>query len=138
MTFPVDRREPNRSGPGLKDWKPPLSAEELRHIARTLRTGVPVDDLYDIIDASVGRPDEPTMLAMTERLRGALMQLVNAVVERDGEELAPGLANLVEQARECRVAEALPGGPHAQLRRLSIITEGLLENLLTGMPEVSA
>ncbi|MCX5278092.1 DUF6415 family natural product biosynthesis protein [Streptomyces virginiae] len=138
MTSAIVQREPNRSGPRLKDWEPPMSAEELRHLARTLRTGVPVDDLYDIIDASVGRPDEPTMLAMTERLRGALMQLVNAVVERDGEMLAPQLADLVKQARELRVAEALPGGPHAQLRRLAIVTEGLLENLLEGMPEVSA
>ncbi|MGW1764493.1 DUF6415 family natural product biosynthesis protein [Streptomyces sp. NPDC002073] len=130
MTSSLVQREPNPAGHRLDDWEQPLSSEELLRLARTLRTGVSVDDLYDIIDAAAGQPDDPAVLDMTERLRGALMQLVNAVLERDGDELGPAVAGLVEQAQTLREADSPSGGPLAHLRRLSIIAEGLLEDLL--------
>ncbi|MFH8642051.1 DUF6415 family natural product biosynthesis protein [Streptomyces goshikiensis] len=123
-----------------EEWVPPLSARDLQRLARHLRTGVSVEDLFDIIGEVQEQGhalDEAAVLDKTDRLRGALMQLVDAVLERDGDTPDDAVKALVEQARTLRQEE--PTGrinPLGHLRRLAIVTEALMEALLEGMPEV--
>ncbi|AYV32889.1 hypothetical protein EES41_39645 (plasmid) [Streptomyces sp. ADI95-16] len=121
-------------------WTPPLPARDLRRLASHLRTGVSVDDLFQIIEEVQEQGHalkEPDVLSKTERLRGALMQLVDAVLERDGDLSDEPVKTLVNRARTLRQEE--PTGrinSLAYLRRLAIVTEALMEALLAGMPEV--
>ncbi|MFF4456801.1 DUF6415 family natural product biosynthesis protein [Streptomyces goshikiensis] len=99
-----------------------------------------VEDLLDLIGdiQEQGHAlDEPAVLDKTDRLRGALMQLVDAVLERDGDAPADTAKALVDRARTLRQEE--PAGrisPLAHLRRFAIVTEALMEALLEGIPEV--
>ncbi|MFD4933389.1 DUF6415 family natural product biosynthesis protein [Streptomyces virginiae] len=122
-----------------EEWVPPLPAEELRRLARHLRTGLAVDDLFDVIEQVIEKGhtlDEAMVLDKAERLRGALMQLVDEVLERDRERPAAPVKALIEQARTLRGEEPPKHlSPLAHLRRLAVITDALLNVLLEGMPE---
>ncbi|MFJ7209680.1 DUF6415 family natural product biosynthesis protein [Streptomyces sp. NPDC098789] len=138
---PLDIRTPEDVP--AEGWRPPLPASELWRLARQHRTGVAVDDLLDLIgEVQMRGPEleEEAVLEGAERFRGALMQLVGAVLELEGGGQSGESVNaLVEQARTLRKEEpAGRGDSLAHLRRLAIVTEAVLDVLLDGAPEMPA
>lgn len=131
----ASQRVPDRTGKtvrGIDDWTPPHDQDVLVRIVERLCAGLPVDAAYDDLDAVLGEgaaPNEAEIEDLTDRFRGNLMVLVDAVRER-----SPGrsgeAARLVERARSLR--QQGPGKgvtPLAHLRRLALVAQDLLEVL---------
>ncbi|KIF04741.1 hypothetical protein PL81_17010 [Streptomyces sp. RSD-27] len=144
VTRPVQQlpqRTPDRTVQGI-DWEPRETAEELTHMVELLRAGQPVDPLYDLLDQVLGanaHPGDSEIEELTERFRGALMQLVAVVVDRIRYKPGSQIDTLVERARGLR-QEDPPASvtPIAHLRRLALVTEDVLELLLDDAPQVGA
>ncbi|MFF7803089.1 hypothetical protein [Streptomyces olivaceus] len=148
-TMPVRVKDP---GVRAKPWTPPLGGSGLHDLLNAVRRWDPVDwdEVYDDLDIVLneevshhaagargnGRPgaavpgyDEAEKLA--QRLRAALMQLVNRGLLDQADKKHPDIADLFEQAHVMR-SEELPDGERqtlASLRKLGQLTLELAERL---------
>ncbi|MFJ8388566.1 DUF6415 family natural product biosynthesis protein [Streptomyces sp. NPDC094438] len=123
----ASRPEPQQ----VEQWKPPLPAERLAHIARLMREVRSLDEILDDTGDVLGNqaPPESEFEKITDRLRGDLKRLVSialAAENTDGQ-----VAALVERAGALR-SEDLPGDYRTALgylRRMAGVTHDLLERL---------
>ncbi|MET7620513.1 DUF6415 family natural product biosynthesis protein [Streptomyces sp. NPDC005408] len=96
---------------------------------------VDLDSFYDHLEAVLGQDAAPAMdelEELTQRLRGALMQLAAIVLEQSHDQPGAEASRTITRARALRVEEPpgdfLPARGH--LRRLALVTQDLLELLV--------
>lgn len=134
------RRTPDRTSKKVRgiDWVPPHQDDDLRRIAENLRAGLPVDAVYDALDAVLGEsaaPDGPEIARLTRLFHGWLTPLINAVLERAEGAHDSEVAVMVDYARALSPeVPQTPTTPLAYLRRLAHATQGLLDVLLEDGP----
>ncbi|MCS0635934.1 DUF6415 family natural product biosynthesis protein [Streptomyces sp. LP05-1] len=110
-------------------------------MADLLRVGQPVEPLYDVLELLLGPSGalaDAEIEGLVGRLQGVPGRLAAVVVEWFKGRPEGRAGRLVERARALeRDDEAVAvGGPLGYLRRLAVVTEGLLDVLLEGAPPV--
>lgn len=129
-SFP--QRTPDRTGYKVTGaaWVPPGDRAFLERVAERLRTGLPLTAIYGDLEAVLGDhadPTPPEVDDLTQRLRGALMQLVDRVLEQADDRLELPAQDLIDRARTLR-QEKLPAEyvkARVHLRRLALITQAV-------------
>ncbi|MEV6393473.1 DUF6415 family natural product biosynthesis protein [Streptomyces sp. NPDC051907] len=123
-------------GVAAQKWEPPLDPEGLMLVLAKMRVWNPLvlESVFDDLDKVLGDclPATGEIEELAERLRGALLQLLNITVADPQFQPDEAMAEVLERARHV-ISLPLPGGywpAVGQLRRMSWVASTLLDRLI--------